>query len=446
MTPHAARRANLASRARRVNRVIRVRARRAPRAAAAFALIACALSAGTPAWSADAQALAHFSAGRAAFEAQDFSKARALFEQALAAGMDGPAIHYNIGAAPYRGGAQPRAEAAFREVARSPDMAALAYYNLGLVALQRHDEREAREWFQRSTQARPPERLMLLASQRLADLPAPLAPGRWSIYTRGGAGYDDNVALRSGSIDSSASGDADSFGELYLAASYTIGAWRIDGGGSMLEYADLDQFSQRSFFLGGARGFRLEKWYFEIGAHGSQLSLGGDVFEQDLAAALLASRSFYGGSRLRAQLRATQVSGEGAFTGLTGDRTELGVFYDKSWRAWYFGAHTRAELNDSEDPVFESRWLQLGAEARYAVSPRWGFSLGAALRRTRHPAQSETLGSWEDNRTMLQFGATRSLWKQAQLFVRYEVERNDSPVAGYDYDRNRAAASLEWWY
>jgi hypothetical protein len=46
----------------------------------------------------------------------------------------------------------------------------------------------------------------------------------------------------------------------------------------------------------------------------------------------------------------------------------------------------------------------------------------------------------------LQVGATRALWKQAQLFVRYEHERNDSPVAGFDYDRNRVSASVEFWY
>ena len=429
-----------------MNRVIHVRVHR-PSLAAAIALLACALAPAAPAWSAaSAEALARFDEARAAFEEQKYSRARALFEKALEAGMDGPAIHYNIGSAAYRGGDLPRAERAFQEVARTPEMAALAYYNLGLVALERRDDREARTWFTRATQSQPPERLKSLASQRLAELPAPVSHGRWSIYTRGGAGYDDNVALRSGSIDSSATGDADSFGELYLAASYSIGAWRVDGGASMLEYTNLDEFSQRSFFLGGARGFRLENWYLELGAYGSQLSLGGEVFEQDLAAALLVSRSFYGGSRLRAQLRATSVSGENAFTGLTGDRTEFGIFYDKGWRAWNFGAHTRTEMNDSEDPVFASRWIQLGAEARYAVTPRWGFSLGAALRRTHHPAQSETLGSWEDNRATVHFGATRSLWKQAQLFVRYELERNDSPVAGYDYDRSRAAASLEWWY
>src|SRR6185295_1490323 len=45
------------------------------------------------------EALARFSEAQAAFEAEDFSRARALFEQAQAYGMDGPAIHYDIGAA-----------------------------------------------------------------------------------------------------------------------------------------------------------------------------------------------------------------------------------------------------------------------------------------------------------------------------------------------------------
>ncbi len=109
-------------------------------------------------------------------------------------------------------------------------------------------------------------------------------------------------------------------------------------------------------------------------------------------------------------------------------------------------AHTRGERNDSEDPIFATRWIQVGAETRYTLSPAWEFSVGAALRRTTHPRQTETLAGWEDDRVLLQLGATRALWRQAQLFVRYDHEGNDSPVVGYDYDRNRISASVEFWY
>ena len=407
-------------------------------------LFCCALLASAEAGTYSPEALTRFTEARAAFEAEDYSRARALYEQALAAGMEGPAIHYNIGAAAYLAGNLPRAESAFREVARTPSMAALAYYNLGILAQDRNDEREARQWFERAVQDSPSERLTVLASQRLAELPEARAPGAWSYYSRGGVGYDDNVSLRSNSIESAPTGASDSYAELIFAGSYSFGAWRVDTGAAMLEYLELDQYSQSVFSLGAARGFRWDDWYFELGAFGSQLSLGGEAYEQDLGAAAQAVRTFFGGSRLRALLRATSVKGEDVFTGLTGDRAEFGLYYEKILRKWSFGAHTRAELNESEDPIFATRWVQLGADARYAWSPFWELSASAALRRIRHPAQPET-GGWDDNRATLQVGVTRSLWRRARLFVRGEFQRSDSPVAGYDYRRNWVAASVEMW-
>jgi hypothetical protein len=67
------------------------------------------------------------------------------------------------------------------------------------------------------------------------------------------------------------------------------------------------------------------------------------------------------------------------------------------------------------------------------------------MRRVNHATQPDTLEGWEDNRSTLQLGVTRALWRQTQLFVRVEHERSSSPVAGYDYDRNWIAASVENW-
>ena len=406
-----------------------------------------ALLAGPRARADSAEATALFAEAKAAFEAEDFSKARALFERARAEGMQGPVIHYNIGAAAFRGGDLPRAERAFREVAEAsntPSMTALAHYNLGLVAMQTREDQEARRWFERTIAESPDRRVVDLASRRLAELPEQRAPA-WSYYSRGGFGYDDNVSLRSSSIEGTATGVEDTYGELIFAGSYSFGAWRVDASGAMLEYTSHNEFSQSIYSLGGARVFTLENWYFEVGASGAQFSLGGDVYERDVAASALASRVFSGGSRLRAQFRASQVEGKGVFTGLTGDRKELGLFFDRNWRSWIFGVHARAEDNDSEDPLFASRWFQVGTEARYALSPSWGLTASAALRRIQHPAQPEILDSWNDNRATLQLGVTRALWKQTQLFVRVEHERNSSPVVGYDYDRNWIAASIENW-
>jgi hypothetical protein len=247
-------------------------------------------------------------------------------------------------------------------------------------------------------------------------------------------------------VPSSATGEQDSFAELTFSGNYSVGAWRFDAGGGMVEYQRLDDFSQSSVYLGGARRFRLDRWYFELAAQGSQLSFGGEVFERSTTAGVMAARVFANGARLRAQTRLASVKGQGFFTGLTGDRTELGLYFDKPWRAWHFIAHTRAERNDSEDAIFATRWVQVGAEARYALSPMWGLTLYSAVRRTTRPAESELIPGWDDDRLALQASVTRVLWKQAQLYLRYDHETNESPVAGFDYDRNRVSASVEFWY
>ena len=127
------------------------------------------------------------------------------------------------------------------------------------------------------------------------------------------------------------------------------------------------------------------------------------------------------------------------------DRSELGLKYEwEGPQSWRFGTQARAEFNDSEDDAFASRWIEIGADARWSASPQWTFVAGVTQRQTRHPAQS-TQDAWDDDRTAVRLEATRSLWEHAQLFVRYEHEHNQSPVAENDYDRDWVAASIEFW-
>lgn len=404
-----------------------------------------AISAGA-AHAATDEARVSFTQGRAAFERNEFAAAQGYYEQALTLGMDGPAVHYNIGVAAFRAGDLRRAERAFHEVARTPAMAALAHYNLGLIALRRDDTSAARSHFEQVTRDSNDERLTTLAMQQLGSIPAP-PPLDWSWYARGGAGHDDNVALRSDSVESAGSGEDDAFAELLVAASLGFGGhWRADAGVALLNYADLDEFDQGSVSLGIAREFQLGAWAIEPGAVVNQLTLDGDVYERSATLAASATRRFSGGRRLQARMRASSVNGEGDFSGLTGSRVELGARYDWSWQAWEFDVHARGELNDSEEELFATRWVELGARAEYAVSPRWSLLAAGTLRRTHHPEQPEVEEARNDRRSTLRLGALAQYWRFAQLFIRVEHERNDSPLDFYQYERNWVAVSLEAWY
>jgi hypothetical protein len=119
--------------------------------------------------------------------------------------------------------------------------------------------------------------------------------------------------------------------------------------------------------------------------------------------------------------------------------------FDWHWEAWTFSTQTRGELNDSEDDAFASRWIEIGAQAQWAWSPRWTFTAGGTWRETHHPAQEASPDAWNDRRSTIRLGVINKWWKQAQVFVRYEHERNASPLDAYEYNRNWIAASIEYW-
>src|SRR6185436_14985442 len=192
-----------------------------------------------------------------------------------------------------RSGDYLRAERAFREVARTPAMAQLAYYNLGLVALKRDDAAAARGWFEHAAHEPTDEKMAALAARRLDELPKPRVVSPWSYYARAGLGYDDNVALRSDSIDSPGIGQDDVFAEVFAAGSYGfLPLWRIDAAAGLMRYSDFDEFDQGALSLGVARGVPLDDWYVEVGGYATQLTLGGDVYERSVAAAAEASHEF----------------------------------------------------------------------------------------------------------------------------------------------------------
>ena len=350
---------------------------------------------------------------RAAFDAGDFPRALAPV-RAMPARWDCrvPPCTYNIGVAAYRSGDFARAESAFREVARTPAMAALAHYNLGLVALKRDDERcGARLVRARGTRdlRRAAGGARGAAARRLAGR-AP-ATASWSMYARGGVGYDDNVALRSESIDTPGSGEDDSVrgaavrGQLFVP-SVVAHRWRR----GLASICRLDEFDQTALSLGVAHGIPVDAWYLELGGYATQLSLGGDVYERSTAASAQATRTFSVDGTLRAQLRVARSMAK-ANSAASPARARSSACSTNRAGDRGFVAHARAEFNDSDDEAFASRWFELGAEARWARRRSGRSRRAPPARRTRHPAQSTTQDAWTDRRVAIRLEATRTLWR-----------------------------------
>ncbi len=386
-----------------------------------------------------AEALQQWDVGKQAVAAQDYAAALSAFEAAAAAGMSGPAVHFNIGVCAYRLGRWSRATAAFNEVARTPEMAALAHYNLGLVALGASKSDEAARWFAQAEREAADERLRSLATAQLAQLPRP--PERnWLVFGSLAAGYDDNVALISGGDVLGVSGTDDTFAELQLAGVFPLeGPWSLDGSLVLLDYQDLDSFDQLGLNAGGRYRLPLGDWKGEAGLQLAYSTLDGEGFESRRMLVLQGTRALTQEWRLRARYRFSHIDGLDGFDGLDGRRHELGI--RGLWRRgdWDVTVEYRYDSADYDDATLSFDRHQLSVDVQRALDRNWTVQAGLA----RDHSKYDVAANGSEERTELTLAVSRALGTSWRAVVRYAYADNQADLADFDYRRNRVSAGVE---
>lgn len=150
------------------------------------ALLAPSLSAAE-----SAAAQSAFDKANSAFRSDDYAGALAGYNEALSLGKEGARLFYNMGLAHYRLGQYSQARWAYTEAAKDDSIAALAYYQLGVLANREGDRASAEEWFLRSRARADSPRLRRLSSRALEKIGA--APPRFESRFAVGFGHDSNA-------------------------------------------------------------------------------------------------------------------------------------------------------------------------------------------------------------------------------------------------------------
>jgi hypothetical protein len=354
--------------------------------------------------------------------------------------MSGPAIHFNIGVASYRLGRYAEAERAFMEVAQTPAMAGLAYYNLGLVAIGQADTKAAVRWFSMVEQTTEDERLRGLAATQLGVLDPPQPDRNWLGFAAVGAGYDDNVALVSNSEVLGISGTEDSFAEAQFAISAPLSQpWRFDAGLNYTDYQDLDEFDQLGV-NGGAR-YRWERgdWKHDVGLQLTYSMLDGEGFENRRTLLLQTTTHVLGDARLRMRYRFNDMDGLGEFSGLSGRRHDAAARITWNRPTWDFGAEYQFDVGDYDDPSLSATRHRLSMEVQRTFSSGWAVMLEASQRRSDY----DLANNGSEERSELGLSISKTFGNHWRVIVRHAYTDNSADVADFDYRGNRISAGFE---
>lgn len=202
-----------------------------------------------------------FQAGQKTFADGDYEQALALFKQARRAGLAKPALFYNIGVCAYKLGLYEEASKAFHQTATFPKMAALAYYNLAVVAEKQGDLAAALSWLQKVSSVADKdkdEKLILLAQTALSRIHGKQElADKWLRYVALGFGYDDNVAMEENEDLEATSDEGDSFTDVFaffrspLLGEATSQGPFLQGSLSFRDYSDLQEYDVGSLRLDG---------------------------------------------------------------------------------------------------------------------------------------------------------------------------------------------------
>ncbi len=417
-------------------RIRRIRPDLVRRAASRLAFALFLIS--TAALGAEEDARRLFEIGRTAFQEQNYAAALEAFEAALAAELNGPAVHFNIGVTAYRLQDYDRAERAFREVAREPSMAALAYYNLGLIEQRRGHTERARGWFTRTANESQDERLRELARAQLERVPA--TPARdWAAYASAGLGYDDNVALVSDSDVLGVSGLEDWFAEAQLAVSTPLSTpMRFDGGLFAIDYMDLNQFDQLGLYGGARYRFSPAGWKHQLAVQLAHSTLDGEGFENRALATAQTQRSLTEDWSLRARYRFSYIDGLNDFESVGGQRHEVSAHVDRSFALWDLGFSYELERSELDDDALSATRHELRMNVERDLMAGWTGEGGVALQRTRY-----VQGDDEETRTELVVAIARSFGKSWRVIARYARADNRADIPELNYGQNRVVVFVE---
>ncbi|NIR31857.1 MAG: outer membrane beta-barrel protein [Gammaproteobacteria bacterium] len=404
-----------------------------------------------------------FEGGVAAFQRADYGSALEHFRRAHQAGLDTPALSYNLGATYYRVGEYGHARVEFERLLGAEGWAALARYNLALIARRQGRPEEAVRELRRAARLSRDPKLTALARRALEAVASEPSTRSWIGFLSLAPGYDGNVAFSDEPELVGVSDNDDVFVEFLGLASghFPSGGnagFRFDASLFAKDFAEVDEFDQISLRLAGIREGAFRRWWTGVGAILDNVYLDGEYFETVGTFKVEGRRPLGEGWTLELRNRLSRIAADDDFRQLEGWRNQLDIALGLPVAAVRTTLGYQFEFNDREDLSVGEEFFSRSpnrhsfyVEASGAVAPDWGVTGRLEYRlsayRDEDRVQSGGASFIEKTREEHRFDLrVRTDWSPAPtwfVFGEYGYTSNDASFDEFDYTRNVVRIGVE---
>lgn len=401
----------------------------------------------------------YFAAGVQASEKGNYPVALQHFKNAKKAGLNTPALQYNLAVSYYKLGQYETSRKIFIKLTDVATFEQLAYFNLGLIANKQKDEGAAIRWFQRAYRDVSSKKVQLLAKEALKRLGVSARKARrpdqtWSGFVSSSLAHDSNVALVNDDLvgvtnQSDTAVDISASASRWLKGGMSDGV-RISLGGSLQKYS---KFSENDYSQLSARVMRYDRlsdWSVRIGGSWHEVYFNGREYQRIVGADVRGRKNLSAKSQLQMRYKLNRIQATNAvYDYLDGWRQQFRVGIQQRAGEERVRYYYQLELNNREDRdegtvdpfiSYSPTRHTLRATAWWRLTSKWRTRLDGRYRYSRYNDENVLLGNIterrEDTQLRLSGRISRKFARHWDVSAQFTQTNNDSNVDRKAYDRS----------